>query len=85
MESALTTKGQATIPKGIRTHLHLESGDKVRWFIDADERVYILPVTSVTELKGIFKTRGKRISLAEMEEGIAKGATARHQRLLRQK
>jgi hypothetical protein len=32
MESALTVKGQATIPKAIREHLHLKPGDRVKFF-----------------------------------------------------
>jgi hypothetical protein len=30
VESALTTKGQATVPKAIREHLGLRCGDQVR-------------------------------------------------------
>ena len=29
MESAITVKGQATIPKAIREHLRLKPGDRV--------------------------------------------------------
>jgi AbrB family looped-hinge helix DNA binding protein len=32
MESAITVKGQATIPKAIREHLHLKPGDRVKCF-----------------------------------------------------
>jgi AbrB family looped-hinge helix DNA binding protein len=33
MESAITVKGQATIPKVIRDHLRLKPGDRVKFFI----------------------------------------------------
>jgi AbrB family looped-hinge helix DNA binding protein len=33
MESALTSKGQATIPKAIRDHLGLKSGDRIKFFM----------------------------------------------------
>ena len=33
MESAITVKGQATIPKAIREHLGLKSGDLVKFFV----------------------------------------------------
>jgi AbrB family looped-hinge helix DNA binding protein len=31
MESAITSKGQATIPKAIREHLGLKPGDRVKF------------------------------------------------------
>ena len=30
MDSALSIKGQTTIPKAIRDHLHLEPGDRIK-------------------------------------------------------
>jgi AbrB family looped-hinge helix DNA binding protein len=41
MESALTTKGQATIPKAIREHLHLKPGDRVKFFVHPDGSVVL--------------------------------------------
>jgi antitoxin PrlF len=43
MESALSTKGQATIRKAIRDHVHLGPGDRVKFFIHPDGSVVILP------------------------------------------
>ena len=38
MESAITVKGQATIPKAIREHLRLKPGDRVKFFaVSRDE------------------------------------------------
>ncbi len=33
MKSAITVKGQATIPKAIRKHLRLKPGDRVKLFV----------------------------------------------------
>jgi antitoxin PrlF len=77
MESALTTKGQATIPKEVRDHLHIGPGDKVKFFIHPDGTVVILPKLPVTALKGMFRSRRGPVSLEDMEAGIAKGATRR--------
>ena len=33
MESAITRKGQATIPKAVREHLRLKPGDRVKFFL----------------------------------------------------
>jgi AbrB family looped-hinge helix DNA binding protein len=75
MESALTSKGQATIPKPIRDHLGIGPGDRVKFFIYPDGRVILLPVLPITSLKGILPARGRRASLEEMDAAIAKGAT----------
>ncbi len=84
MESAITTKGQTTIPKTIRDHLHLKPGDRVKFFINPDGSVAILPMLPVTALKGILTSRRGPVSLENMEAGIAKGATARYRRFLAQ-
>jgi antitoxin PrlF len=47
MESAITTKGRITIPKAIREHLGLKSGDRVKFFIHLDGSVVLLPKRSV--------------------------------------
>jgi AbrB family looped-hinge helix DNA binding protein len=78
LESSVTVKGQATIPKAIRDHLHLKPGDRVKFFIHPDGTVVILPCLPVTALKGIVKSRRRgRVSIEEMNEAIAEGATAR--------
>jgi AbrB family looped-hinge helix DNA binding protein len=80
MESALSIKGQATIPKAIRDHLRLQPGDRVKFFIHPDGSVVILPKMPVTALKGMLRGRGKRVSLRAMDEAIAKGITERYAR-----
>src|SRR5689334_10976997 len=73
MESALTIKGQATIPKAIRDHLHLKPGDRVKFFVHPDGSVVILPKVPTSKLKGIVKPR-RRASLDEMETAIVESA-----------
>jgi len=43
MESAITIKGQATIPKPIREHVGLQPGDRVKFFVHPDGSVDSLP------------------------------------------
>jgi antitoxin PrlF len=74
MQSALTAKGQATIPKPIRDHLGLKPGDKVKFFIQPDGRVVILPTVPITALKGFLKSRVGPVSIEDMETAIAEGA-----------
>lgn len=85
MQTAITTKGQATIPKDIRDHFKLKAGDQVKWFIHPAGHIVALPVLPVTALRGILKSKTKApLSLREMDEAIAEGATARYQRFLDQ-
>ncbi len=73
MESALSIKGQATIPKAIRDHLHLEPGDRIKFFVHPDGSVVILPGIRTSKLKGMVKPR-RRASLNDMETAIGEGA-----------
>lgn len=75
MESAITEKGQATIPKAIREHLRLKPGDRVKFFVHPDGTVVLLPKRPTSALKGMLKPRGGRVSIAEMNSAIARGAT----------
>lgn len=82
MESALSVKGQATIPKAIRDHLHLEPGDRIKFFVHPDGSVVILPKVPTSSLKGIVKAR-RRASLDEMETAIREGAIGGRRRIRR--
>lgn len=80
MESALSIKGQTTIPKAIREHLHLEPGDRVKFFLHPDGSVVILPKIPTAKLKGIVQAR-RRPSLNDMERAIGEAATGSRQRI----
>ena len=73
MESALSVKGQATILKAIRDLLHLEPGDRIKFFVHPDGSVVILPKIPTSKLKGIVAAR-RRVSLSDMESAIGEGA-----------
>lgn len=73
MESALSIKGQATIPKAIRDHLQLRPGDRIKFFLHPDGTVVILPKIAASRLKGIVKAR-RRASLDDLESAIAEAA-----------
>ena len=79
MESAITSKGQATIPKAIRDHLGLHAGDRVKFFIHPDGTVVLLPKLPVAALRGIVKAT-RTVSLEEMTEAAAAGAVGRYGR-----
>ena len=76
MQTTITSKGQVTVPKPIRDKLHLEPGDKIDFMLEEDGGVRVVPVTaSVTQLKGMVPKPELPVSLAEMDEAIAKVAT----------
>ena len=83
MESALSVKGQATIPKAIRDHLHLQPGDRIKFFVHPDGSVVILPKLPTSRLKGIVHSRRGRVSIEEMETAITEGAVGSRQRVRR--
>jgi antitoxin PrlF len=75
MESALTSKGQATIPKAIRAHLGLKPGDRLKFFMHPDGSVVLLPKRPASILRGIVKAR-RPVTIEEMGEAAATGAAA---------
>ena len=75
VESTITVKGQATIPKAIREHLGLKPGDRVKFFMHPDGSVVLLPKLSASSLRGIIKSRRRRpVTIAEMTEAAVEGA-----------
>jgi len=74
MESAITVKGQATIPKAVREHLGLRPGDRVKFFVHPDGTVVLLPKLPPSALRGILKPRRRRVTIAEMNHAVSAGA-----------
>jgi len=77
--STITSKGQTTIPKEVREHLKLQSGDQIDFLIRQDGTVVLRPATlHVRELKGILHRKNmKAISVDTMNEAIRKRFRAR--------
>ena len=72
--STLTSKGQTTIPKDVRNHLKLRTGDQIDFVIEPDGSVVIRPATvHVRELKGILHRKGmKALSVNAMNAVVRK-------------
>src|SRR5437763_12272021 len=75
MESAITSKGQATIPKAIREHLGVRPGDRLKFFVHPDGSVVILPKLPASALRGIVERRRHTVTVEEMREAAGAGAT----------
>ena len=81
MESAITVKGQATIPKAIREHLGLQPGDRVKFFVHPDGSVVLLPKLSASAVRGMLKSRIPRpVTTEQMTAAVAAGALSRNLR-----
>lgn len=74
MESALTSKGQTTLPKPVRNALGVVPGDRVRYVIFDNNEVRMLPIRPLSRLFGAFKHEGPPVTLEDMERAIADGA-----------
>ena len=72
--ATLTTKGQITIPKEVREHLGVDTGDRLSFVVQNDGTVIVRPLTRhVRELGGLLhRTTQRAVSIKEMDEGIAK-------------
>lgn len=72
IESAVTSKGQTTLPKPVRKALGVQPGDRVRYVI-LDHEVRIIPVRPVRRLYGAFRYAGPPVTVEEMEQAVAAG------------
>ena len=83
-EAKMTSKGQITVPKDIRLKLGLKPGDRIRFLLEADGRVRLMPATrDISELVGILPKPRRVVSIEEMDEAIARAVAekyARHDR-----
>ena len=73
--SRLDRKGRTTVPKAVRRHLGLKPGDKIRFLVEDDGRVVILPATlHLRDLRGSLPKPSKPVSVERMNEAIRKRA-----------
>ena len=72
--ATLTTKGQITIPKEVREHLGIDTGDRLSFMVQEDGSVIVKAITRhVEELGGLLYRPGQRaVSIKDMDEGIAR-------------
>ncbi|MBI5379825.1 MAG: AbrB/MazE/SpoVT family DNA-binding domain-containing protein [Nitrospirae bacterium] len=69
--TTLTSKGQTTVPKEIRDHLHLHPGDRLEFVVEEDGRVVLLPATvDAADLEGILPPPKRRVTVEEMKRAV---------------
>jgi len=76
MLAKVTSKGQVTIPIEIRKKLGIRTEDKVDFILDG-ERVILVPVKTLRDLRGAVKAKGKGKGDFAEERAKAKAAVAR--------
>ena len=75
MQVIINNTGQITIPETLLKQLHLQPGDAVELVLGDAAEIRLLPVTaSITKLKGMLPTSGKRLTLKAMQKAIVSGA-----------
>lgn len=73
-ESTVTSKGQTTLPRSVRSALGLQPGDKVRYVILHGE-VRLLRARPLVSLAGLLRREDATpVSLEQMDEAIAAAA-----------
>lgn len=76
LESSITSKGQTTLPKDVRTALGIESGDRIRYILMPGGEVRLLKMEPLKRLVGMLAKEGREpVSLDDMDEAIAKEAS----------
>ena len=70
--ATITSKGQVTIPKDVRTRLGIGTGDRVEFFEIQDGVFQIVAATQdVKALKGIVPKPKKPVTIEKMNQAIA--------------
>ena len=70
--ATITSKGQITIPKSVRTKLKLEAGHRVE-FIETDGGFLVKPATrDIRSLKGILPKPRRAVSIEGMNRSISR-------------
>ena len=83
MQTTLTSKAQITLPKGIRTLLQLQPGDKVDFVPQPDGRVTVAKVSktshaSFASLRGLLPKPQRAFSIEEMNQAVLDHAADLH-------
>ena len=69
--ATVTSKGQITVPKGVRDALGVQPGDRLAFRVGADGTVTVEAETvDVRSLKGIIKASVRGISIDDMNDAI---------------
>jgi antitoxin PrlF len=70
--ATITSKGQVTLPKAVRTKLGLEAGHRVE-FIETDAGFLVKPATrDIRSLKGILPKPRRPVTIESMNRSLSR-------------
>jgi antitoxin PrlF len=77
--ATLTSKGQITVPRAVREHLGVDTGDTIDFVIDPAGQVRVRAASgAVSALKGLLHRPGRAaVSQAAMDRAIRNAARGR--------
>jgi AbrB family looped-hinge helix DNA binding protein len=80
-EAKMTSKGQITVPKDVRDKLGLKPGDRVRFILEADGRVRLLPAKrDISQLVGFLPKPKRALTIEDMDQAIARAVAEKYLR-----
>jgi antitoxin PrlF len=78
--ATVTSKGQVTVPKPVRTRLGLSAGSQLRFRVNqAGETVVEVQPVDLMSLCGVIRWNGAPVSLQDMDDAIADSAVEKLQ------
>lgn len=82
-KATITSKGQLTLPKEVRTRLGVDAGDQVEFRIESDGSISVLPAKgSARRLFGLLRaSHGASFSIEDMNVAISDTASADDERI----
>ncbi|MCC5842566.1 MAG: AbrB/MazE/SpoVT family DNA-binding domain-containing protein, partial [Opitutales bacterium] len=85
LQSKVTSKGQITLPKQIRSKLAIRTGDRLEFSLETSNRISVrkmgAPGSSAGCGKPFLPSGHKPSSVEEMDDGIRKAVSAKYGRL----
>jgi len=80
----LTSKGQVTVPKAIRTILKVKTGERIDFVVDGEGKVLVQAATKLRDLMGMFKRPGQEpVSVEEMNDAIGQRCAKDDERIMK--
>ena len=82
-KATITSKGQLTLPKEVRSRLGVDAGDQVEFRIEADGSITVLSAKgSARRLYGLLQTsHGAVVSTEDMDRTISETVAADDERI----
>lgn len=75
--ATLTTKGQLTLPKAVRDHLKVGTGDAIEFIIDSAGEIRVRAGTvDVADLRGLLRKPGRKAVSLDAMDGAIRSARA---------